>query len=163
MGTTAHKPDRFELAKRARTQQHFSDELETKMMLIDRVTALTGIEVVERGNDELPCQFDALLKRDSSKRLRKKESALFCKLRHDGITIYGLDQSATYQIVSRGWGKLLLDGVILFLPRNNLELDIVWTLVQRAYNNLLHPSARNPGRHIVSTWDLPRFSRTTLH
>ena len=48
------------------------------------------------------------------------------------------------------------------LPRNTRELDVAWKILPRAYTNLCGPSAEVAGAQIVSTWDYPMFSRTTL-
>lgn len=163
MATTVHKPARFELTQRIRTDRKFSRDLETKLALIDRIAGLPGIETVERRDDAVPCQIDVYLKRDSTRSLRERQAApLFCSLSRDGIAICGLDLWARHQVLSRGWGKLNFDEVLVFLPRNSRELDTVWKVVRRAYDNLFDPSARVPGAHMVSTWDWPKFSRTTL-
>ncbi|MDH3546894.1 MAG: hypothetical protein OEN22_07325, partial [Gammaproteobacteria bacterium] len=87
---------------------------------------------------------------------------LFCSLNRDGVVVTGLDRWARHKVISRGWGKLDFDRVFVFLPRDGRELDIVWKILQRAYHNLFSRSARLPEAHIVSTWDWPKFSRTTL-
>ena len=163
MATTVHKPARFELTQRIRTENEFSRHLETRLALIDRIAGLPGIETVECRDDAVPCRVDVYLKRDSSMSLRERRPApLFCSLGRDGIAVCGLDRWARHQVVSRGWGKLHVDEVLVFLPRNRRELDTVWKVVRRAYDNLFDPSAEVPGAHIVSTWDFPKFSRTTL-
>ena len=163
MATPVHKPARFELTRRIRTETKFSSELDTRLALIDRIADLPGIETVERRADAVPWRVDVYLKRDSTRHLRERQPAtLFCSLSRDGIAICGLDHWAKHQVVSRGWGKLDCDEVLVFLPRNGRELDTVWKLVRRAYDNLFDPSARIPGAHIVSIWDWPKFSRTTL-
>ena len=163
MATTVHKPARFELTQRIRTDKKFARDLETKLALIDRIAELPGIETVERRDDAVPCRVDVYLKRDSARSFREGQAAsLFCSLSRDGIAICGLDRWARHQVVSRGWGKLNFDEVLVFPPRDSRELDTVWKIVRRAYDNLFDPSAGGPGAHIVSTWDWPKFSRTTL-
>jgi hypothetical protein len=81
---------------------------------------------------------------------------------NDGIEIFRLDRWTKHQVISRGWGKLTARDVLVFLPRTNRELETVWKIVQRAYDNLFDPSASAIGAQLVSIWDLPKFSRTTL-
>lgn len=163
MATTVHKPARFELTQRIRTEKKYSRDLETRLALIDRIAELPGIETVERNIDAVPCRVDVYLKRDSTRSLRERQAApLFCSLSRDGIAICGLDEWARHKVISRGWGRLDFNQVLVFLPRDHRELEVVWKILQRAYDNLFDPSAKVPGAHIVSTWDWPKFSRTTL-
>ena len=163
MTATVHKAGRFELTQRVRTEKTFANELETRLALIDRIAELPGIETRERRDGATSCQVDLYLRHNSTRRSKERQSAsYFCSLSRDGLKIRGLDLWAQHQVVSRGWGKLSSDEVLVFLPRNRRELDTVWKVVQRAYENLFDPSARVPGAHIVSTWDLPKYSRTTL-
>ena len=162
MTATLHKPARFELPSRISAGKKASDELETRMALVDRIGGLPGIETVERRDDSVPCRVDVYLKRDLDRRLRAHMAPLFCSLRRDGVVVRGLDGWAQHKVISKGWGKLDFDRVLLFLPRDRRELEAVWKILKRAYDNLFIPSARVPGAHIVSTWDWPKFSRTTL-
>lgn len=163
MPTTVSKSTRFELSQRVRTDQKAPNALKVKLALIDRIAELPGIKKVDCEDDASRCQINIYLKCDPAKSQREgRAGPMLCSITRDGIAIRGLDQWARHQVISRGWGKLELDGVLVFLPRNDRELDTVWTVIRRAYDNLFNPSANIPGVQIVSTWDWPKFSRTSL-
>jgi len=164
MVTKSHKLARFELPARIRNKKSLSDDLKLRMALIDRIADFPGIETVECRNDTVPCQVDVYLKRDTAERVRRTQSPpLLYSLSCNGVMVSGLDRSAQHKVVSRGWGKLFFAQVLVFLPRDNKELDVVWKILQRAYDNLFDSSANESGTHIVSTWDWPKCLRTTLH
>lgn len=164
MATPSQKPLPFKLRARLRNRRRASNELQMRTELIDRIGDLRGIETVERRDDTVPCQVDVYLKRDPADRVRKVQSPpLLYSLNCHGVMVSGLDRWARHQVLSRGWGKLIFDQVLVFLPRDNKELDVVWKILQRAYNNLFVSSARERGSQVLSTWDWPKISRTTLH
>jgi hypothetical protein len=163
MATTARNECRFSLPARIRTGKAYSNEFATKLALIDRIADLRGIETVERTGDAVPSYVDVYLARHSTIPARKKLSPpLLCSLNSKGLTIEGLDDWSLRQVVSNGWGKLIYDSVFVFLPRDANELEVCWSIVRRAYDNLFDSSAPEPGTQIVSTWDRPNFLRTTL-
>lgn len=164
MATNTQKPAPFKLRARIRNRRRESSDLRMRTELIDRIGDLRGIETVERRDDTVPCQVDVYLKRDASDRVRKVQSPpLLYSLNCQGVMVSGLDRWAQHQVLCGGWGKLIFDQVLVFLPRDNKELDVVWKILQRAYNNLYVPSARERGSQVLSTWDRPKFSRTILH
>jgi len=133
------------------------------MALIDRIADLHGIETVECSGNTVPGQVNVYLKQGSTGRTRERQApALFCSLNCNTVAVSGLDRRAEYQVIARGWGELALDHVNILLPRNTGELNVVWKILQRAYANLHVPSAGAAGAQIVSTWDYPKYSRTTL-
>ena len=162
MATTTRNVCRFSLPARIRTGKANSNEFATKLALIDRIADLRGIETVER-NDDVPSHVDVYLSRHSTVTARKRSSPpLLCSLNSKGLTIDGLDNWARHQVVSNGWGKLMSNSVLVFLPRDDYELEVCWSIVQRAYDNQFDSSAPAPGTQIVSIWDWPKTSRTTL-
>lgn len=164
MATTFQKPTPFKLRARIRNRKSLSNDLQMRMALIDRIADLRGIETVERRDDTAPCQVDVYLKRDAADRVRKTQSPpLLCSLNCKGVFVSGLDRWEQHQVVSRGWGKLIFDQALVFLPRDNKELEVVWKIIQRAYGNLFVSPAEESGTHIVSTWDWPKCSRPSLH
>lgn len=162
MTATLHKPARFELPTRVCAERKAARRIDATMALVDRIADLPGIETVERRDDSVPCQVDVYLKRDPERQLRSHPATLFCSLTADSVVVRGLDLWAQHKVISSGWGKLDFDRVRIYPPRNRRELEVVWKILQRAHDKLFKPSANIPGAHIVSTWDLPKFSRTTL-
>ena len=156
-----HMP--FKLRARIHDRRNMSDEAAMIVALTDRIANLRGIETVERWDDNIPRHIDVYLKRDLAARVCETQPPpLLYSLNCNGVMVSGLDRWARHEVVSRSWGKPIFDQVLIFLPRSKKELDVVWKILQRAYNNLSVSSANNPELHVVSTWDLPKSSRRTL-
>jgi len=163
MATTAQNVCRFSLPARIRTGKAYPNEFATKLALIDRIADLPGIETVERNGDTVPSHVDVYLTRHSTIPVRKRLlPPLLCSLNSKGLTIEDLDDWARHKVVTSGWGKLIYNSVLVFLPRDYDELEVCWSIVQRAYGNLFDALAPEPGTQVVSTWEWPKFSRTTL-
>lgn len=86
-----------------------------------------------------------------------------CSVGDDRITIFGLDPTDRYQVMSRGWGRLDRQVVQLFPPRDEQELEVCWRILSYAARGgeTIGDAVPRPRK---STWsaELPRFSRTTL-
>lgn len=163
MAKTTRKPARFKLPARIRNKRTASDNFAARMALVDRIADLPGIETVERNEDTTPCRVEVYLQREASDRvLKRKPAQLLCGLDRNGVTVSGLDRWARYQVLANGWGKLTDDRVFVHLPRDAKEVEIVWSIIRRAYDRLFGPMTPEAGSLVVSTWDLPRFSRTSL-
>ena len=163
MTRTTRKTARFTLPARIRNNRKSPGDFSARMTLIDRIADLPDIETVERNDDTIPSRVEIYLRRDASDLvLKRKAPRLLCGLDCNGITIRGLSRWERYQVLANGWGKLVDDQVCVFLPRDHKELEIVWTVVRRAYDRLAGPSTPEAGSLVVSTWDWPRFSRTSL-
>lgn len=165
MTPASDKPTRFKLPARIRNRKTTSDRLETRLALTERIAGLRGIETVECSGDTVPCQVDVYIRHGSADRAkirRKQPPPLLCSLNCNSALIGGLDCWARHQVVSSGWGKLISDQVLVFLPRDCDELEIFWGVLKLAYDSLLPSSASAPRTDRVTIWDLPRYSRTTL-
>ncbi len=163
MTKTTGKPARFKLPARIRGKRDTSDDLEARMALIDRIADLPGIETVERNYDTFPGRVDIYLRPDTSSRLLAREPArLLCGLDRNGVSVSGLSRWERYQVLANGWGKLIDDQVCVYLPRDHKEVEIVWSVIRRAYERMFGPPTPESGSVVISTWDLPRFSRTSL-
>ncbi len=163
MAATSRQTASFKLPVRARSKKNPADDFQIKMALIDRIADLQGIETVECSTATLPRQVDIYLKQDPAPRERKRQApVLYCRLNCNSVMISGLDRRARHQVLSQGWGKPLSEQVQVSLPRDSEELDLVWKILQRAYNNLFVSLTTKPATQIASNWDWPRFSRTNL-
>lgn len=131
--------------------------------MADRIADLPGIVTAESTTDTVPREVRIYLPTPIHRRsIRSHYGALLCAISSDGVVIHGLSRAQRHQVLSRGWGRLVSDAVLLFLPRNDAELEICWSLLRSAYDRLHDPSATHQGAVRVSIWDLPSFSRTTL-
>ena len=163
MEKTAKKTKRFKLPARLRNKRKTPADFSSRVALIDRIADLSGIETVERNDEITPRRVEIYLRREASDRvLRRKAAQMLCSLDCNGVFLNGLDRWERHQVLAKGWGKLVDHEVCIFLPRDGHELEIVWGVIQRAYDKLFGPLTPEAGSLVISTWDWPRFSRTSL-
>lgn len=163
MERSARKKTRLKLSARIRNKRNTAGNFEARVALADRIADLPGIETAERGNEAVPGRVDVYLRRDRTDQgLKRKPARLLCSLDRDNVIVAGLDRWEQYQVLSTGWGKLVDDTVYVYLPRDGKELETVWSIVERAYDRLFDSSAPEHGSLIISTWDCPKYSRTSL-
>ena len=163
MKNKARLTTRFKLPTRIRNKRNTADDLEARMALADRIADLPGIETIERADDSVPCRIDVYLRRECPDRaLKRKPARLFCSPDRDSVMVRGLDRWGRHQVLSCGWGTLVDERVCVYLPRNRKELEAVWSIVHRAYISFFDLSEPEPGSIVLSTWDWPKYSRTSL-
>ena len=163
MAKTTNTSARFNLPARIRNKRKTPGDFSARLTLIDRIADLPGIETVERNDETIPRRVEIYLRRETSDRaLKRKAAPMLCSLDCNGVFLNGLDRWERYQVLAKGWGKLVDHEVCIFLPRDGHELEIVWGVVQRAYDRLFGPLTPEAGSLVISTWDWPRFSRTSL-
>jgi hypothetical protein len=164
MKDTTELMTRFKLPARIRRKPNTTGDFDARIALADRIAGLPGIETIERNDDSESCRIDIYLRNGRmSLRPSRKPALLFCSLERSDITVSGLDRWTRHQVLSRGWGQLVGDAVCVTLPRDAAELETVWSIVQQAHGHLFDASTPEPGAVRISTWDLPKFSRTSLH
>jgi len=154
---------RFDLPIRIRSRKQSGTELQARLDLIDRIADLQDIDVAEQPDDAVPCRVDVYLTaHHPSASCDETPETLLCSLSRDGISIYGLDRWARYQVLARGWGGLNHTCAQVYLPRDTNELEAVWQIVRRAYDNRHFEPERELEELVVSIWDWPKYSRTSL-
>lgn len=154
---------RFDLPIRIRSRKHSGTELQARLDLIDRIADLQDIDVAEQPDDAVPCRVDVCLTPHHPRAsCDETPENLLCSLSRDGISIYGLDRWARYQVLARGWGGLNHTCAQVYLPRDTNELEAVWQIVRRAYDNRHFEPERELEELVVSIWDWPKYSRTSL-
>ena len=143
MAYNASNPTGFLLPARIRARGPSHPDLGVNLDLIDRIVDLPDIDAVEHGEGLVPQQVDMYLRGPAARDLvRRGHPTLLCSFARDGLTIYGLDRGARHHILDRGWGGLSADRVVVYLPRDDKELEVVWRIVKRAYENQRY----SPGR-----------------
>jgi hypothetical protein len=167
MGIVAERPDRFRLPARIRASSAPQDEFSCRLALADRIAALPGIVTEDDPCDALPNRASVYLQLASPQFAnrtprRHLQRTLLCTISCGGVELFGLDTWGKHQVLSGGWGSLQRDYVLLYLPRDEQELDVCWNILRRTYQNLSTPSARPALAHLASIPARPRFSRTTL-
>lgn len=138
----AAKTGRFRLPRRIRTRQVGGDNVGSRLRLADRVSGLAGIHTREAGEATLPCSVDVYVTHTVGGDLA--ETAALCRIRPDAILVHGLSFADKHQVLSRGWGSLELIGVSIPLPKDDEELDVCWSILLRAYEQLTSAPAAMP-------------------
>ena len=160
---TTKRTERFKLPARLRNKHKTPGDFSARVALIDRIADFPGIETIERNDETTPRRVEIYLRREASDPVLKRNAAqMLCSLDCNGVFLNGLDRWERYQVLANGWGKLVEHEVCVYLPRDSHELEIVWGVVQRAYDRLFGPSTPEAGSLVISTWGWPRFSRTSL-
>jgi hypothetical protein len=153
---------RLQLPARIRARSAPEDGFSSRLTLADRIAELPDIHTIERSLDTLPCSADVFLCKLAPSGRKQRPAVLLCSISRDGIAVHGLGDWDRYQVLCNGWGKLHRDRVLIFLPRDERELEVCWHILQSAYRLLSEASAVAPPQRMTSPWDLPRFSRTPL-
>ncbi|NIV18695.1 MAG: hypothetical protein GWN47_09895 [Woeseiaceae bacterium] len=154
---------RFILPVRVRTRQAVENHISVRLALAGRMADLPEIETADHDPDGVSRSVDVFVRGPVRSIRKQRPPALLCRIAHDGIVVFGLGNSDRHQVLSRGWGRLHRDGVLLFLPRGEDELETTWSILLRAYRSLTDTSAA--AVPVRTAWfdDLPSFSRTNLY
>ena len=162
MATPAREISRFILPVRARTRQAAENPISARLALADRIADLAEIETAEHDPDGGSRKVDVFIRQPATSIRKQRPPMLLCRIGNDGIVAFGLSNADRHQVLSRGWGRLHRDGVQLFLPRDENELEMTWTILLRAYQSLTETSAAAVPLRVAWFDDLPSFSRTNL-
>lgn len=161
MKTRPSMGPRFSLPTRIRSTVESADSFTPRLQLADRIAGLPGIAVIDSDGDKGPFVVKLLLATPGGSPGARAEQRPFAEISRDGIAVYGLRSWDKHQLLSRGWGRLQKHNVLLFLPRDERELDICWSIIQRAYESLTDLSAVRSARARFLA-DLPRPVRPSL-
>ena len=156
------KLNRLRLPARVRTLQSPDNNIPVRLALADRIADLPGIQAADHDPADDWKNVDVLLLPRVTARRKQRQPLLLCNIRADGIVVQGLINRHRHQVLSRGWGRLRENSVLLYLPRDEEELEIVWSILRCAYDSVMVVSAgASPVR---AAWfdGLPSFSRTNL-
>lgn len=153
---------KFQLPARIRIKSASREGYLARLLLADRIAELPGIETVETDAARLPGSITIHLVSDTARARKQKPPVLFCRISIEGINLQGLSDRDRYHVLARGWGTLAQDNVLVYLPQDEQELDVCWSIIQHAYNVLLGSPLESSPRPIVAARELPQFSRTTL-
>ncbi len=163
MLSSTSEPKRFILPDRIRATASASSNIAARLALIDRIADLPGIETVERNDESIPRRVDVYLRSDRGDQvLKRRPGTYFLGIDSQGITLHGLSQWERHQVIAHGWGTLVDDQVCVYSPRNEDEIDVTWKIIRRAFDRLYNPVTLRSLSPVMSTWHLPRFSRTNL-
>jgi hypothetical protein len=152
----------FEVPARIRDEGLPADSQHAGLLLADRIAGMPCIRTVEKGAKALPSSVAVYLDGSHAPVRKQMPPITLCVIRRNDLTVYGLHLEERRHLVTRGWGHAEHDRVRMFLPRDEREVDICWTILQHAHFALMNPSARSTVARHRFNGDLPRFSRTTL-
>lgn len=161
MAAVASEFPRFDLPARIRKKGECPNSLSACVTLADRISDLPNTVTEDHGTT-LPCSIDVYLSVQGEPGRKRKPDMLLCNIGNDGVRVYGLSAWDRHLVALRGWGHLKGQGVQLHLPRDDEELEICWSLLQRAYGFLSDAAAM--ARPMRTVWydGMPKFSRTAL-
>lgn len=152
----------FAVPLRAHGQTVPHDSNQARLELAGRIAELPGIRTVDNSPESLPSSVTVFLDDDHAPARKRTPPRTLCVISRDGLSVHGLCLRDRQHLASQGWGTLVQERVHIYMPRDEDEVDVCWTILRHAHCSLLNISARAPGSRHAFDRDLPRFSRTTL-
>jgi hypothetical protein len=153
---------RLILPARIQLTGSLTNSLQPRLSLVDRIAELPYIVTVENDTDTLHFNVSVYLQQVTASLKKRPEPVRFCKIDHAGIDIFGLDDTDKQQVLSSGWCRTRASHVLMYLPRDDAEVEICWNILMRAYDQLYEQSTQARPIRAASAWTLPSFSRTNL-
>ncbi len=147
---------------RSRIMPALDSNIPAKLSLADRIADLPCVQVVDHDPNSSERRVDVMLGETLTPLRKQRLPTMFCAIGGENIVVYGLNDADRHQVLSRRWGRLHGKGVLLFMPRDGDELEIVWRILHRAYQALLSAEAPAHAVRRSAVYELPRFSRTNL-
>ena len=151
----------FEVPPRARDAGLPHDSNQARILLAGRIAELPGIRAVDNGPESLPSSVTVFLENEHGPARKRMPPLPLCVISRDGLSVHGLSLCDRQHLATQGWGRLSHERVQVFMPRDEQEVDVCWTILQHAHCSLLNISAKSPGTRHASYRALPSFSRTT--
>lgn len=150
-------------ALRPPNETHADDPARAFVLFIaERIEHLPGVwsEIVNAPD----CGLSADLYINSAymPRLRHENPYLMCHIDHDGILLQQMSLPDREEIQRKGWSVRREDSIRVFLPRDEIEMEIAWRIVSLAYLFETSPSIR-PRANGNSPRALPNCSSTAKY
>ena len=152
---------RFKLPTRVRFGPDLIDAFVPRIALAERIAELPEVTVRERGDDAMGATVDIYLQGQVTRLGKVPPARLFCRIDHESITVFGLDDWEKHQVLAGGWGSLHRRDVRLHMPRNETETDVCWTILRQAYD-AFRITPVPPGLRLAPRRVWPTYSRTKL-
>jgi len=162
MATAADQVRRLMLPPRIQAKIAPSDGCLARLALADRIADLPGIVTVDKVIDKNHFSVNVFVQLDSGSPKRQATPIHFCSINHDGLEIFGLVDADKAAIVSNAWGKLETRHVLVFLPRDDAEVEVCWRILSLAYERLTELASGARRTRAISPWARPYFSRSKL-
>ena len=162
MVAAADQVRRFILPARIQLNSSLTNNWQPRLSLVERIAELPHIVTAENAIDTLDFNVSVYLQQAAPSLRKRLEPIRFCNIDHDGIEVFGLNDTDKQQVLSRGWGRSGASRVLMYLPRDDTEVEICWNILMRAYERLYEQSTEARSIRVVPAWTLPNFSRTNL-
>lgn len=162
MATPAYAISQSILPDRVRTRQASDNAISIRLALAERIAGLPMAKAVDHGPVGDWAHVDVVVTPETASLRKTPDPVLLCSIGTNGIVVHGLTDQSRHRVLSRGWGRLHGSNTLLFLPRDDEELDTVWSLLFSAYNHLVSRSAAALPARSARLSRLPSFSRTSL-
>lgn len=116
--------------------------------LTERIEALPGIKVEHALLPDNTLTTDHFIEGAYILRDARTAPHLLCHIDNDGILIPDMSPLDTEQVMRKGWASCVDEAVVLFLPRDDIEMEVSWRIVLLAYQFLTSPQsgARRKGQ-----------------
>jgi hypothetical protein len=127
--------------------------------LSDRIRVLPGVSTVHTVLDDGATATDHFIDPAYVLRTVCIGPQLLCHIDMEGILVPQLDAVDKAEVAFKGWASRAEDQSIIYLPRDSIEMEIVWKIILRAYQFLASrpPKFRAPRG---SSLDLPKCVST---
>jgi hypothetical protein len=162
MSATANQSDRLVLPTRVRSRLVPDSGFSALSALAERFAELPFVQLVESAAGVGRTDTCAYFQPREQPARSKAPAYLFCRIGYNGISLLGLTDPERHQVLSRGWGRLDRQRVLLYLPRDESELAICWSILYRAYNSIINSPEQMSASPRAHFDDYPEPSHTSL-
>lgn len=101
--------------------------------LVERIDGLPGVRPKSVGESPNGRVREFYVESDYSQNLRCQSPCLLCRVSDEGIFIQHMNSSDRTEVLEQQWGEYVAGAIRVFLPRDDIELDLVWRIVLLAY------------------------------
>lgn len=162
MANPALELSRFALPTRIRKKPGREPGSAAQVQLIERIAALPYVRTLEHSDGTGLITACVYLRPDRLQARQRSSALLLCRVSHTGISVEGLSDPQRHLVLCRGWGRLEQHRIQLYLPRDEGELEVCWSILYRAYTSIIDTPERLRTAPCVLFDDLPKPSRTSL-
>lgn len=163
MAMHVERAPRLLLPQRVQVRRPLSDTVLPRIELAERIADFANIVTVDDTSGTCPGGVELFFTPPVGLSRKRPEPRRFCRIDNSGIRIPLISDWDKYQLISRRWGILDQDEVLLFLPRSSHEVNICWTILSRAYDFLTEEGAADRQTRSATMWNLPHYSRSRFH
>lgn len=104
--------------------------------LTERIAALPGIRPEHKILADNTLATDHFIEDSYLLRHSWRKPQLLCHIDSQGILLADISPVDKEEVLQKGWSSSTEDALILFLPRDSIEMEIAWRIVLLAYHFL---------------------------